>query len=97
MVSWTVGFLVFDGVAALDAVGPLEVFSRARLEPGVESRRSDEQALFDVFTVARTADRDGDVRAAMEQWVVTLEGAVRRWPTQWYTFYDFWPQPSGPA
>jgi predicted LPLAT superfamily acyltransferase len=42
--------------------------------------------------VARTADRDGDVRTAMEQWVATLEGAVRRWPTQWYTFYDFWPQ-----
>ena len=46
--------------------------------------------------VARTADRDGDVRAAMEQWVETLEGAVRRWPTQWYTFYDFWPQPELP-
>ena len=47
--------------------------------------------------VARTADRDGDVRAAMENWVVTLEDAVRRWPTQWYTFYDFWPPEAGPA
>ena len=46
--------LVFDGVAALDVAGPFEVLTRARLEPGVESRRSDEQALFDVFTVART-------------------------------------------
>ena len=43
-------------------------------------------------------DRLGrELRAAMEKWVVTLEGAVQRWPTQWYTFYDFWPQPSGPA
>jgi transcriptional regulator GlxA family with amidase domain len=53
---WNVGVLVFDGVAVLDVAGPFEVLSRARLEPGVESRRSDEQALFDVFTVAR--DRD---------------------------------------
>ena len=43
------------------------------------------------ISVARTPDRDGDVRAAMEEWIVTLEDAVRRWPTQWYTFYDFWP------
>ena len=48
--------LIFDGVAALDVAGPFEVLTRARLEPGVESRRSDEQALFDVFTVARTHD-----------------------------------------
>ncbi len=53
---WTVGILVFDGVAALDVVGPYEVLSRARLEPGVESRHSDEGALFDVFTVARTKE-----------------------------------------
>jgi transcriptional regulator GlxA family with amidase domain len=56
MVRWKVGILLFDGVAALDVAGPLEVLSRARLEPGVESRRSDEQALFDVFTVARTRE-----------------------------------------
>jgi transcriptional regulator GlxA family with amidase domain len=53
---WSVGMLVFDGVAALDVAGPFEVLTRARLEPGVESRRSDEQALFDVFTVARTRE-----------------------------------------
>lgn len=56
MERWKVGILLFDGVAALDVAGPLEVLSRARLEPGVESRRSDEQALFDVFTVARTRE-----------------------------------------
>lgn len=49
------------------------------------------------ISVARTADRDGDVRAAMERWVETLEWAVRRWPTQWYTFYDFWPREEEPA
>ena len=53
---WSVGILIFDGVAALDVAGPFEVLTRARLEPGVESRRAEDQALFDVFTVARTHD-----------------------------------------
>ncbi len=49
-----VGILVFDGVEILDFAGPYEVFSRTRLVPGVESRRSDESAPFNVFTVAKT-------------------------------------------
>jgi transcriptional regulator GlxA family with amidase domain len=56
MDRWKVGILLFDGVAALDVAGPLEVLTRARLEPGVESRHSEERALFDVFTVARTRE-----------------------------------------
>ena len=51
-----VGILIFDGVEVLDFAGPFEVFSRTRLTPGVESRRSEESAPFQVFTVARTAD-----------------------------------------
>ena len=51
-----VGILVFDDVEVLDIAGPYEVFSRTRLAPGVESRRSLEQAPFHVFTVARTTD-----------------------------------------
>ena len=56
MKRWSVGILIFDGVAALDVAGPLEVLSRARLEPGAESRHKEDEALFDVFTVARTKD-----------------------------------------
>ena len=56
MKRWSVGILIFDGVAALDVAGPLEVLSRARLEPGVESRRSEDAALFDVLTVARSRE-----------------------------------------
>ncbi len=51
-----VGILLFDGVEVLDFAGPFEVFSRTRLTPGVESRRSEESAPFRVFTVARTRD-----------------------------------------
>ena len=47
-----VGILVFDDVEVLDFAGPFEVFSRTRLTPGVESRRSDDSAPFNVFTVA---------------------------------------------
>lgn len=42
------------------------------------------------IAVPRTGDRDADVRAAMSSWVAVLERAVARWPTQWYTFFDFW-------
>src|ERR687888_183033 len=52
MERWNVGILVFDRVEVLDFAGPFEVFSRVRLTPGVESRRSEESAPFSVFTVA---------------------------------------------
>jgi transcriptional regulator GlxA family with amidase domain len=51
---WNVGILVFDGVEVLDFAGPFEVFSRVRLTPGIDSRRSEESAPFSVFTVARS-------------------------------------------
>ena len=51
---WNVGILIFDGVEVLDFAGPFEVFSRTRLVPGVEARRSDDSAPFHVFTVAKS-------------------------------------------
>lgn len=51
-----VGILIFDNVEVLDFAGPFEVFSRTRLVPGTESRRSEDSAPFRVFTVARTRD-----------------------------------------
>ena len=54
MVRWSVGILIFDGVEVLDFAGPFEVFSRTRLTPGPESRRSDDSAPFSVFTVSRS-------------------------------------------
>jgi transcriptional regulator GlxA family with amidase domain len=56
MDRWNVGVLLFDGVALLDVAGPFEVLARARLEPGFESRRTEEGALFEVFTVAKTTE-----------------------------------------
>ena len=47
-----VGIFLFDDVEVLDFAGPFEVFSRTRLTPGVESRRSDDSAPFQVFTLA---------------------------------------------
>ena len=51
-----VGILIFENVEVLDFAGPFEVFSRTRLVPGTESRRSEDSAPFQVFTVARTRD-----------------------------------------
>lgn len=52
----TVGIFVFDNVEVLDFAGPFEVFSRTRLTPGLDSRRSDDTAPFTVFTVAERPD-----------------------------------------
>lgn len=68
----SVGILLFDDVELLDFAGPFEVFSRTRLSPGLDSRRSDDTAPFVVFTVARDAG------------TVTTTGGVRVTPT--YSF-----------
>jgi transcriptional regulator GlxA family with amidase domain len=47
-----VAVLVFDQVEVLDFAGPFEVFSRTRLTPGIDSRKTDESLPFDVFTIA---------------------------------------------
>lgn len=56
MKKWNVGILIFNDVEVLDFAGPFEVFSRTRLVPGLESRRSEESAPFRVFTVAKTSN-----------------------------------------
>lgn len=55
MNKWNVGILIFDNVEVLDFAGPFEVFSRTRLEPGPDSRRTDDSAPFHVFSVAKSA------------------------------------------
>lgn len=65
----------------------------ARLQPTFIAYARDhrfEVTLEEPIEVARTADRETDIRQAMEKWAVVLEGAVRRWPTQWYNFHDVW-------
>lgn len=47
-----VGILIFDEVEVLDFAGPFEVFSRTRLLKGAGSRRSDDSAPFNPFTVS---------------------------------------------
>jgi len=56
MQRWNVGVLLFDDVEVLDFAGPFEVFSRTRLEAGVQSCRSDDTSPFRVFTVAKTRE-----------------------------------------
>ena len=60
MTKQNVGIFLFDDVEVLDFAGPFEVFSRTRLVPGAESRRSEDSAPFAVFTVAKAA---GPIRA----------------------------------
>jgi KDO2-lipid IV(A) lauroyltransferase len=47
--------------------------------------------------VPRTADRDHDLAIATEQLVATYQRFVRRFPDQWFNFYDFWAPPGRAA
>lgn len=94
--------LAFFGADARFPTGPFHLarMTGAVLLPSFVAYAADlrfEIVQGPAITVGRTADRDADVRAAMLQWVEALEAAVRRWPTQWYTFYDFWTSDAGSA
>lgn len=86
----------FFGAAATFPLGPflLARMTGALLMPVFIAYSPDlrfEIELGAPIEVERTEDRDADARRALAQWLPVLEAAVRRWPTQWYTFYDFWP------
>jgi hypothetical protein len=68
-----VGILPFDGVEVLDFAGPYEVFSRTRLTPGIESRRSEGSPPFHVFTVAADG---GPVTATARRVTSVCTGAL---------------------
>lgn len=36
-------------------------------------------------------------REGMRRWLAVLERRIREFPDQWYCFYPFWEEPSGPA
>lgn len=48
------------------------------------------------FEVPRTNNREADLAAALARWVGLLEEAVRRHPSQWFTFYDIFADGSVP-
>ncbi len=94
--------LPFFGAPASFPTGPFHLarMSGALLLPTFIAYTPDhrfEIELGEPIAVERSADREGDVRRALERWVGVLERAVRRWPDQWYTFYDFWPQAPDPS
>lgn len=47
-----VGIFIFDEVDILDFTGPYEVFCRTRTKPGIESRKNNNFAPFNVFTIS---------------------------------------------
>lgn len=51
-----VGIFIFHNVEVLDFAGPYEVFSRARTVAGTESRLTEDNAPFNVFTVAQSQE-----------------------------------------
>jgi Kdo2-lipid IVA lauroyltransferase/acyltransferase len=88
----------FFGAEASFPIGPFQLarMTGAELVPVFIAYTPDyrfEIELGRPITVERTADRDADVARAQERWLEILDAAVRRWPTQWYNFHDFWEQP----
>ncbi len=91
----------FFGAAARFPLGPMLL---ARMTGAVllpifivyDERHRLEIELGAPIAVSTVGDRRQAARTALEQWVRVLEGAVRRWPTQWFTFHDFWAE-SPPA
>jgi KDO2-lipid IV(A) lauroyltransferase len=92
--------LPFFGAPASFPAGPFHLarMTGARLWPVFIAYAPDKRfeiELGEPIAVERTADREGDIRRALERWIAVLERGVARWPDQWYTFFDFWP--AGPA
>lgn len=61
------------------------------------ARRRVEVHYCEPIRVAHTEDRARDLREAMSATITTYESWVRRYPTQWFNFYDFWAPPSPPV
>ena len=98
--GWPVPFF---GADASFPPGPfyLALLTGAPLLPALIAYTKDYRYTIEVGEPIRVAiaageDRETAVRRAMGEWVRVLEAAVRRWPTQWYTFYDFWPATPAP-
>lgn len=96
--------LPFFGRPAPFPLGPatLARASRAPLVPVFMVREGGKgfaSRVEEPFEVARTRDRDTDIREATARLVSVYESYVRRYPYQWFNFHDFWaaPQPQPPA
>lgn len=46
-------------------------------------------ALEPIRSIRRTRDRDADLQFAIDQWAPHLEGIIRRYWFQWFTFFPF--------
>lgn len=91
----------FLGAPAPFPLGPfvLAAITGAPLLPSFITYTTGQRFAIEIgepIRVESTGNRDADVRRALEQWIAVLEHAVRRWPTQWYTFYDFWQKERAP-
>jgi KDO2-lipid IV(A) lauroyltransferase len=55
----------------------------------------DKDARFQVFIeepleLDREQGREAAIELALQEWAAILGRTIQRWPTQWYTFYDYW-------
>jgi len=89
---------IFLGAETTFPLGPFHLarMSGADLVPTFITYTPDYRFAIELgepIEIVRTGDRQADVERALDRWLAVLERAVRRWPTQWYNFHDFWTQP----
>lgn len=67
------------------------------VEPALPGQRRRLSHYLDpAIAVPQTADRGADIALATQQLVASYERMVRRFPTQWYQFFDFFAPPARP-
>lgn len=94
----------FLGAPAHFPVGPWVVaaLSGAKVVPGFNIRLDDRR--YEVFAIEgknyqfdRKRDRDEQIREWVQGYVRIVEDMARKYPYQWFNFYDFWAPPAPPA
>ena len=86
----------FFGLPAPFPRGPvlLSLLTGAALIPIFIAYTDDLQVEIEIgeaLPVEATGDRAADIRRTLEAWSRVLEKAVLKWPSQWNSFYDYWP------
>lgn len=87
--------LPFLGKEATFPAGPFTLAVRRELKAilavyGVKEGRRQYRIHLDDLTIPEEGSPAEKARALARQYVTSLENAARRWPSQWYNFYDFW-------
>jgi lauroyl/myristoyl acyltransferase len=87
--------LNFFGKPAIFPVGPAAfcIKTGSPIVPGFMLRNKDDSFTLTIekpLEFTPTGDKEKDLRALMERYIIIFEDYIRRYPDQWYMFRRFW-------